>query len=279
MAPGQEAPRPRCQSPARQFASRTELVEVYATVTDRKGRLVTDLGRDEFTVLEDGVRAADLDLRRRRTARVDCPGRGPQLEHGERSAGGRPARRPGPAARAGRPGPGDARRDRVRGGGARAADRRPRRRGRGPAGARPVGIHCAPRRRGHGVRCHRACARPPCPGAGVRRARAQQSPVVRQTCSPASAPATCWPIPSSCSGTCRPSSSSSLPRRAGGRSGWGGWETCRRSCGASRRNSGTSTSSATNRCGRRRRGSIGTFRSVCRGPEHQVRARAGYLAR
>jgi Ca-activated chloride channel family protein len=38
-----------------QFASRTELVEVYATVTDTKGRFVTDLARDEFVVLEDGV--------------------------------------------------------------------------------------------------------------------------------------------------------------------------------------------------------------------------------
>ena len=38
-----------------QFAARTELVEVYATVTDKKGRLVTDLTRDEFTILEDGV--------------------------------------------------------------------------------------------------------------------------------------------------------------------------------------------------------------------------------
>lgn len=40
---------------SQQFAARTELVEVYATVTDRKGRFVTDLRRDEFTVLEDGV--------------------------------------------------------------------------------------------------------------------------------------------------------------------------------------------------------------------------------
>jgi len=43
------------RSAARQFASRTELVEVYATVSDRQGRFVTDLGRDEFTVFEDGV--------------------------------------------------------------------------------------------------------------------------------------------------------------------------------------------------------------------------------
>jgi Ca-activated chloride channel homolog len=38
-----------------EFAARTELVEVYATVTDEKGRFVTDLRKDEFTVLEDGV--------------------------------------------------------------------------------------------------------------------------------------------------------------------------------------------------------------------------------
>ncbi len=40
---------------SQQFAARAELVEVYATVTDDKGRLVTDLTREEFTVLEDGV--------------------------------------------------------------------------------------------------------------------------------------------------------------------------------------------------------------------------------
>lgn len=40
---------------AQEFAARTELVEVYATVTDDKGRFVTDLRKDEFTVLEDGV--------------------------------------------------------------------------------------------------------------------------------------------------------------------------------------------------------------------------------
>ena len=40
---------------AQQFVARTELVEVYATVTDAKGRFVTDLTRDEFVVLEDGV--------------------------------------------------------------------------------------------------------------------------------------------------------------------------------------------------------------------------------
>ncbi len=40
---------------AQQFAARTELVEVYATVTDDEGRFVTDVAREEFTVLEDGV--------------------------------------------------------------------------------------------------------------------------------------------------------------------------------------------------------------------------------
>ncbi len=38
-----------------QFSARTELVEVYATVTDARGRFVTDLARGEFVVLEDGV--------------------------------------------------------------------------------------------------------------------------------------------------------------------------------------------------------------------------------
>jgi Ca-activated chloride channel family protein len=42
-------------SAARQFVARTDLVEVYATVTDDDGRLVTDVGREEFTVMEDGV--------------------------------------------------------------------------------------------------------------------------------------------------------------------------------------------------------------------------------
>ncbi len=39
---------------APQFTARTEMVEVYATVTDRQGRLVTDLTQEEFDVLEDG---------------------------------------------------------------------------------------------------------------------------------------------------------------------------------------------------------------------------------
>ena len=38
-----------------QFAARTELVEVYATVTDGEGRFVTDVSQGEFTILEDGV--------------------------------------------------------------------------------------------------------------------------------------------------------------------------------------------------------------------------------
>jgi Ca-activated chloride channel homolog len=39
---------------AAQFASGVNLVEVYAAVVDRDGRAVTDLTRDDFTVLEDG---------------------------------------------------------------------------------------------------------------------------------------------------------------------------------------------------------------------------------
>lgn len=38
-----------------QFASTTEIVEVYATVTDQKGRPATGLTADTFTVLEDGA--------------------------------------------------------------------------------------------------------------------------------------------------------------------------------------------------------------------------------
>ena len=38
-----------------QFAARTDLVEVYATVTDAQGQPVTGLPQDAFTVLEDGV--------------------------------------------------------------------------------------------------------------------------------------------------------------------------------------------------------------------------------
>ncbi len=41
--------------PERQFQTTTELVEVYATVTDADGRPVRDMTKDEFTVLEDGV--------------------------------------------------------------------------------------------------------------------------------------------------------------------------------------------------------------------------------
>ena len=38
-----------------QFRARTDLVEVYATVSDDKGRLVTDLERHEFEVFEEGA--------------------------------------------------------------------------------------------------------------------------------------------------------------------------------------------------------------------------------
>lgn len=38
-----------------QFTARTDLVEVYAAVTDEEGRPVTDLTADDFAVLEDGV--------------------------------------------------------------------------------------------------------------------------------------------------------------------------------------------------------------------------------
>lgn len=37
-----------------QFSARTEMVEVYATVTDAEGRLLTDLTADEFVILDDG---------------------------------------------------------------------------------------------------------------------------------------------------------------------------------------------------------------------------------
>ena len=43
------------QAPVAAFASRTHLVEVYATVTDEKGELVTNLGRDAFDVRENGA--------------------------------------------------------------------------------------------------------------------------------------------------------------------------------------------------------------------------------
>lgn len=39
---------------AQEFSARTEMVEVYATVTDDKGRLVTDLTQADFEVFEDG---------------------------------------------------------------------------------------------------------------------------------------------------------------------------------------------------------------------------------
>jgi Ca-activated chloride channel family protein len=41
---------------APQFASQVNLVEVYATVTDAQGAVMTNLGRDDFEVLEDGER-------------------------------------------------------------------------------------------------------------------------------------------------------------------------------------------------------------------------------
>lgn len=40
----------------RQFASQVNLVEVYATVTDPQGKVVADLAREDFEVLEDGAR-------------------------------------------------------------------------------------------------------------------------------------------------------------------------------------------------------------------------------
>lgn len=43
---------------AAQFRTRADVVEVYATVTDDKGRFVTDLAQQEFTVREDGVAQA-----------------------------------------------------------------------------------------------------------------------------------------------------------------------------------------------------------------------------
>jgi Ca-activated chloride channel homolog len=39
-----------------QFSSQVNLVEVYASVTDGEGRIVPDLGREDFDVLEDGAR-------------------------------------------------------------------------------------------------------------------------------------------------------------------------------------------------------------------------------
>ena len=40
---------------AGQFTSRVSLVEVYATVTDTRGRLVKGLRAEDFTVAEDGA--------------------------------------------------------------------------------------------------------------------------------------------------------------------------------------------------------------------------------
>ena len=47
-------PRPQ-QEPGARFSSRVQLVEVYASVTDRSGEPVTGLGQADFTVTEDGV--------------------------------------------------------------------------------------------------------------------------------------------------------------------------------------------------------------------------------
>jgi Ca-activated chloride channel family protein len=44
----------RQSAPIAQFSSQVQLVEVYATVTDAAGGVVTDLGRDDFEVYEDG---------------------------------------------------------------------------------------------------------------------------------------------------------------------------------------------------------------------------------
>jgi Ca-activated chloride channel homolog len=43
---------------AAQFTTGVELVEVYATVTDAQGRILTDLREDEFIVIEEGRRQA-----------------------------------------------------------------------------------------------------------------------------------------------------------------------------------------------------------------------------
>jgi Ca-activated chloride channel family protein len=44
---------PAAQAP--KFRSRVDLVQVTVTVTDASGRLITDLGKDDFEVTEDGV--------------------------------------------------------------------------------------------------------------------------------------------------------------------------------------------------------------------------------
>src|SRR5262245_50957153 len=46
---------PLAQERLPQFSSSVQLVEVYATVTDAKGELVTGLRQSDFEVLEDGV--------------------------------------------------------------------------------------------------------------------------------------------------------------------------------------------------------------------------------
>jgi Ca-activated chloride channel family protein len=47
---------PFAQEPVPQFSSRVQLVEVYATVTDASGALVTGLRQSDFQVFEDGAR-------------------------------------------------------------------------------------------------------------------------------------------------------------------------------------------------------------------------------
>lgn len=53
MRPG--AARDTGEAPVPQFQTTTELVEVYATATDERGRPVRDLRREEFTLLDQGV--------------------------------------------------------------------------------------------------------------------------------------------------------------------------------------------------------------------------------
>jgi Ca-activated chloride channel homolog len=45
---------PRAQEPSARFSAGTQLVEVYATVTDARGELVTGLRQGDFEVFEDG---------------------------------------------------------------------------------------------------------------------------------------------------------------------------------------------------------------------------------
>ncbi len=52
----QQTPAPPAQNPQQVFRAGVDLVSLTVAVTDGTGRYVTDLGRDEFTVFEDGVR-------------------------------------------------------------------------------------------------------------------------------------------------------------------------------------------------------------------------------